>query len=42
MVHVEDGCTCIQVQGEAGRAEGSHYQEGVGGDIHKVEAVAER
>lgn len=39
MVHEEDGCTCIPVQAEAGQAEGTHYQGGVGGDIRTVEAV---
>lgn len=36
------GCTCNQVQGDAGEAEGSHYHEGVGEDIHMQEAVGER
>ena len=42
VVHEEGGYTCMLVQGEAGWAEGSYYQEGAGVDNHKVEAVREK
>ena len=40
--HGRGGCTWTQVQGPAERAEDNHSHEGVGKDIHMVEAVGEK